>query len=123
MIGWIALATAMAADTPATVTVDDVLITAVSPQPPFSGVLRTFVILDVRIGSSADRLFQPYMHAAQFVPAVDQRCTVTFKDERFDVSLSDRSQRDVTHKIIRAMRCGNGHFSMDRDGRSPPAHR
>src|SRR5687768_17161907 len=98
MIGWMALATAMAANAPATVTVDDVLITAVSPRPPFSGVLRTFVVLDVRVGSSTDRLFQPYVHAAQFVPIVGQRCTVTFETERFDVSLSDRSERNVTHK-------------------------
>jgi hypothetical protein len=123
MIGWIALATAMAADTPATVTVDDVLITAVSPRMPDSGVLRLFVILDVRVSGDQDRMYQPSMHQAQFIPTAGARCTITFHTERFRVMLNDPQVRNAFVKIIDQIDCGTGHFSMDRDGRSPPAHR
>ena len=118
LAAWIGLVAALTAAGPR-VRANDVLITEVSPRPPFSGVLRTFVILEGRVGRFQDRFYQPYIRAEQFVPAVGARCTIVFRNERFDVAPDDRSARDVTLKIVEAMTCGNDRFSMDVDGRAP----
>ena len=121
---WIALAAALTATSPGPrVRANDVLITAVSPRPAFSGVLRTFVIIDGRAGRVQDRFYQPYIRAEQFVPAVGARCTIIFRNERFDVAPDDRSARNVTLKIVRSMTCGANRFSMDVDGGADPPRR
>jgi hypothetical protein len=120
LAAWIGLAAALGAASPGPrVRANDVLITEVSPRPPFSGVLRTFVVLEGRVGQIQDRFYQPYMHGAQFVPAVGARCTIIYRNERFDQAPDERSDRNVMLKIIDEMRCGSGHFSMAVDGLPP----
>ena len=118
LAAWIALAAALAAASPGPrVRANDVLITEVSPQPAPSGVLRTFVILGGRAGRVHDRFYQPYIRREQFVPAVGARCTIIFRNERFDVAPDDRSARNVTLKIVESITCGTGRFSMETGGR------
>lgn len=112
MMGWAAVAPAAGPPGPERLAADDVLVTAVSSRPPMSGVLRTFVILDVRRSGNADRLYQPFMRLDQFVPAAGDRCSVIFHQEPFDRAPGDPTRRNVTIRIVDEMSCGAGRFSM-----------
>ena len=92
--------------------IDQGLITAVSPRPALSGIVRTFVRLTVRDGDGgSNQIYQTYVSDSQFVPLPGSVCRISYHYER-NSSPKLAEGEPERFMIANSMTCDTGNWSI-----------
>lgn len=82
----------------------DAEVVARSVLPPYSGILRTWVVITIRLKDTQLDVLIPYFHADQNLPAVGDTCEFITRQEQVNGLAGDKVV-DTTTNIVADFKC------------------